>query len=75
MKKFIYGFLFAISFPIIQEFVDVVCNYLEVSKGRSSLEVNKINKEIIDIQNKNGNSEAIGFQCNDNCSEEDGDNE
>lgn len=64
MKKFIFGiFSIVLIIPVLQSFADFLCGFIEIFKGKNTLSVLKINKEIEKIQtNEDSSISAIGFK-------------
>lgn len=65
LKCYILGITtIIIAIPIMEEFTDIVCGYLEILKGKNTKKVLKINKEIEDlqIQLEPINTNCIGFE-------------
>ena len=59
---FLLGILFAgIISPILEEIVTLILSIIEVAKGKCSLKLAKISKEIDNIRQSTNNSSAIGF--------------
>ena len=53
-----------VALPIVDEIVEIICSFLEILKGISTKKVVKINKEIMDLQEKLEpvNTNCIGFE-------------
>lgn len=65
LKCYILGITtIIIAIPIMEEFTDIVCGYLEILKGKNTKKVLKINKEIEDLQMQLEpiNTNCIGFK-------------
>ena len=65
LKIYILGMITAlVALPIIDEVVEIICSFLEILKGTSTKKVLKINKEIMDLQEKLEpvNTNCIGFE-------------
>jgi hypothetical protein len=66
LKIFVLGILFYIlAIPIIESVSEIITTFLEIPKGKVSIPVLKISKEISELQidlQKQDDSVAIGFR-------------
>ena len=65
LKIYILGMITTlVALPIIDEVVEIICSFLEILKGISTKKVLRINKEIMDLQEKLEpvNTNCIGFE-------------
>ena len=65
LKIYILGMITTlVALPIINEVVEIICSFLEILKGISTKKVLRINKEIMDLQEKLEpvNTNCIGFE-------------
>lgn len=71
---FLLGILFAgVISPILEEIVTLILSIIEVAKGKCSLKLAKISKEIDNLRQSTTNSSAIGFIVSEEEEEEDND--
>lgn len=77
LKYFISGIVFYIlCIPIIESIAEIITTYLEVWKGKVTISVLKMNKDIAELQvdlEKHDEGVAIGFQAPDEDYYEDDD--
>lgn len=67
MKKLLYFILgvlsYAVALPVIEALVTLLVTSLEVPKGKVSLKIAKLNKELSEVGEEKHQTYAIGFRA------------
>lgn len=67
MKKLLYFILgvlsYAVALPVIEALVTLLVTSLEIPKGKVSLKIAKLNKELSEVGEEKRQTYAIGFRA------------
>ena len=67
MKKLLYFILgvlsYAVALPVIEALVTLLVTSLEIPKGKVSLKIAKLNKELSEVGEEKHQTYAIGFSA------------
>lgn len=67
MKKLLYFILgvlsYAVALPVIEALVTLLVTSLEIPKGKVSLKIAKLNKELSEVGEEKHQTYAIGFRA------------